>query len=62
MFLLNTGPVAGRFVRKPPLRSSERWRRQQRIRGMTFLPDISHHISLLLAKALNQYYRYYVSE
>jgi integrase len=34
------------------LRSSERWRRRQRLRGMPSLPDIRHQISKLLIRQL----------
>lgn len=34
-----------RALRKCPIRSSEKWRKEQRNRGMPSLPDIRHQIS-----------------
>jgi hypothetical protein len=39
--------------RNCPLRSSERWRRKQRLRGMPSLPDIRHQIAMALCRRLN---------
>src|SRR5450759_3463513 len=51
-FLLKTKHMKKWRHRYCSLRSSERWRRRQRLKGMPSLPDVRHQIAKLLVRIL----------
>jgi len=52
IFCLNTAFLELWASRCCPVRSSERWRRNQRLKNMPSLPDIRHQIAKLLIDKL----------
>lgn len=62
IFFMDVTSVVPWRLRKCPLRSSERWRRKQRIRGKLSLPDIRHEISRILVSVLIQQIPHHVPE